>query len=115
MVRSILTYTQSKYVTLTTLQSTITNIADTIHNEINNIKTDINNIEITNQQYVSKELHYHNNCTDYTFKRNNTIHKYDNRRTFIAQHNYFTYQRKCNQELQIQLLNYSGKFTKPIL
>ena len=40
--------------------------------------------------------------TDYTFQRNNTIHKYDNRRTFILQH----WKRKGNQELQIQLLNY---------
>ena len=38
------------------------------------------------------------------FQRNNTIHKYNNRRTFITQKNYFTYQRKGHQELQIQLL-----------
>ena len=50
-------------------------------------------------------LHYHNNDTDYTFQRNNTIHQYDNRRTFITQQNYFTYQRKGSQELQTQLLN----------
>ena len=34
-----------------------------------------------------------------------TLHTYDNRRTFIRQQNYFTYQRKGNQKLQIQALN----------
>ena len=43
--------------------------------------------------------------TDYTFQRNNTIHKYDNNIKFIIQNRFFTYQRKGNQELQIQLLN----------
>ena len=43
--------------------------------------------------------------TDYTSQRNNTIHKHDNRRSFITQQNYFTYQRKGSQELHIQLLN----------
>ena len=43
--------------------------------------------------------------TDYTFQRKNTIHKYDNRRSFIIQNHYFTYQRKFNQELQIQALS----------
>ena len=37
------------------------------------------------------------------YQRNNT--KNDNRRSFITQQNYFTYQRKGNQELQIQALN----------
>ena len=54
---------------------------------------------------VNKEMYYHNNHTEYTFQRNNTIHKYDNRRTFITQQNYFTYQRQGNQELQTQSLN----------
>ena len=39
------------------------------------------------------------------FQRNNTIHKYGNLRTFIIQNHFFTYQRKGDQELQIQLLN----------
>ena len=50
-------------------------------------------------------MYYNTTHTDYTFQRNNTIHKYDNRRSFIIQQNYFTYQRKGNQELQIQALN----------
>ena len=29
----------------------------------------------------------------------------DNRRQFVIQNHYFTYQRKCNHELQIQALN----------
>ena len=36
-------------------------------------------------------------------QRNNT--KNDNRRQFVIQNHYFTYQRKCNHELQIQALN----------
>ena len=39
---SMITYTQSKYVTLTALQHAITNIN-------NNIQTEINNLEIQNQ------------------------------------------------------------------
>ena len=39
------------------------------------------------------------------FQRNNTNHTYDHRRTFIIQHIYFTYQRKSNQEVGIQLIN----------
>ena len=35
-----------------------------------------------------------------------TLHTYDNRRTFIRQQNYFTYQRKGNQESHIQLLKH---------
>ena len=50
-------------------------------------------------------MYYNTTHTYYTFQRNNTIHTYDNRRSYIAQQNYFTYQRKGNQELQIQLLN----------
>ena len=37
------------------------------------------------------------------YQRNNT--KNDNRRSYVTQQNYFTYQRKGNQELQVQLLN----------
>ena len=67
----------------------------------NTIQTEINTLDINNQGNlnVNEELYYHNNYTDYTFQRNNTIHKYDNRRTFITQQSHFTYQRKCNQEL----------------
>ena len=37
------------------------------------------------------------------YQRNNT--KNDNRRSYIIQQNLFTYQRKGNDELQIQALN----------
>ena len=37
------------------------------------------------------------------FKRNNT--KNDNRRQFVIQNHYFTYQRKGNNELAIQALS----------
>ena len=97
---SVITYIQPKYATLTALQNAITNIN-------NNIQTEIHNLEIPNQGNlnVNKELYYNTTHTDYTFQRNNTIHKYDNRRSFITQQNYFTYQRKGNQELHNQLLN----------
>ena len=97
---SLITYIQSKCATLTALQNNITNVNNTI-------QTEINNLEIPNQGNlnVNKELYYHNYYTDCTFQRNSTIHKHDNRITFITQQNYFTYQRKGNQELPIQLLN----------
>ena len=97
---SMITYIQSQYATLTALQNPITHIN-------NNIQIEINNLEIPNQGNlnVNKELYYNTTHTYYTFQRNNTIHKYDNRRSFIIQQNYFTYQRKGNQELQIQALN----------
>ena len=41
---SLLTYLQSKYATLTSLQNSITNINNTINNEIQNLQTEINNI-----------------------------------------------------------------------
>ena len=56
-------------------------------------------------QNDNKELCYNTTHTGYTFQRANTIHKYDNRRSFVIQQNYFTYQRKGNQELHIQSLN----------
>ena len=52
---------------------------------------------------LTKSYNCNTTHTDYTFQRNNTIHKYDNRRSFITQQNYFTYQRKGNQEIHIQL------------
>ena len=90
---SLINYIQPKYATLTALQNTITNINNTVQIESNNL-------EIPNQGdlNVNKELYYHNNCTDYTFQRNNTIHKYDNRRTFTIQNHFFAYQRKGNQD-----------------
>ena len=42
---SLLTYIQSKYATLTSLQNSITNINNTINNEIQTLQTEINNIE----------------------------------------------------------------------
>ena len=71
------------------------------------MQPEINNLEIPNQGNSNdkKEAYYHNNYADYTFQRNSTIHKYDNRKTFIIQNHFFTYQRKGNQELQIHLLN----------
>ena len=97
---SMVPYIQPKYATLTALHNNMTNISNTI-------RTEINNADIPNQGEINanKELYCQNNYTDYTFQRNSTIHKHDNRRTFIIQQNCFTYQRKGNQELQIQVLN----------
>ena len=100
---SLLTHTQSKYATLTALQNSINNINTTINNEIQNIQTEINNIEITNPQDVSNESHYHASHTDFMYQRNTTNN--DNRRQFVIQNQYFTYQRKGNHELQIQASN----------
>ena len=102
---SLLTYLQSKYATLTSLQNSITNINNTINNEIQNLQTEINNIEITNPstQNVSKDLHFHTSHTDFMYQRNTTNN--DNRRQFVIQNHYFTYQRKGNNELAIQALN----------
>ena len=96
----VITYIQSKHDTLAALQNAITNIHD-------NIQTEINKLEIPSQGdlNVNKESHYNTTHTDYTFQRNNTIHKHDNRRSFVRQNHYFTYQRKGNQELQIQALS----------
>ena len=77
---SILTYnTQPKYATLTALQNTTTNIN-------NNIQIKINNLGIHSQGNlnVNKYLYCNTTFTDYTFQRNNTIHKYGNRRSFIT-------------------------------
>ena len=52
---------------------------------------------------VNKDVCYRGNYTEYTFQRNNTIHRYGNRRTFTVQNHCFTYQRKGNQELHIHL------------
>ena len=100
---SLLIYTQSKHAALTALQNSITNINTTINNEIQRLQSETNNIEIANPQNVSKESHYHTSHTDLMYQRNNT--KNDNRRQFVIQNHYFTYQRKGNHELQIQALN----------
>ena len=102
---SLLTYLQSKYATLTSLQNSITNINSTINNEIQNLQTEINNIEITNPstQNVSKQNRYHTSNTDFRYQRNNTNN--DNRRSYITQQNHFTFQRKGNNELATQALN----------
>ena len=89
--------------TLTALQNPITNIDDIINNEVSNIQTEINNIEITNPQDVSKNPPLHTSHTDFMYQRNTTNN--DNRRQFVIQNHYFTYQRKGNHELQIQALN----------
>ena len=102
---SLLTYIQSKHATINALQNAINNINNTINNEIVNIQTEINNLEVNTPQTVNKNLPYHTNQTDFMYPRNNTNHNYNYRKHFALQQHYFTYQRKSNQELQIQLLN----------
>ena len=101
----LVSYTQSKYATLTAFQNSITNINNTINNCIQIFQTETNSLEITNPTpgNVSKNLSYHTSHTDFMYQRNNT--KNDNRRQFGIQNHYFTYQRKGNHELQIQALN----------
>ena len=105
-LESILTYIQSKYATLNALQNSITNINNTINNEISNIQTTINNIEITEGTgTVNKQSHYHSSNTDFLYQRNTTNH--DNRRQFVIQNHYFTFQRQYNTnnlELTVQLM-----------
>ena len=101
---SLLTYTQSKYATIAALQNSITNTNNTINNEIQTLQTEINNIENNpGTGNVSKESHYHTSHTDFMFKRNTTNN--DNRRQFVIQNHYFTFQRKGNNELAVQALN----------
>ena len=103
-LESLLTYTQSKYATLTALQNSITNINNTINTEIQTLQTEIDNIENNSGTGdVSKNLHYHTSHTDFMYQRNTT--KNDNRRQFVIQNHYFTFQRKGNNELAIQALN----------
>ena len=45
------------------------------------------------------------NHADFMFQRNNTNHKYDNRRSFVLQNHYVTSRWKYNQELEAQALN----------
>ena len=73
--------------------------------EIQNLQTEINNIEITTSTgNVSKQNHYRTSNTDFMYQRNNTNN--DNRRQFVIKNHYFTYQRKGNNELAIQALNF---------
>ena len=82
----------------------------------NTIQTEIDNLEIPNQgnSNVNKELYYHNNYTDYTFERDNTIHKYGNRRTFIIQQNMLhindqeTNSHKSNHLIIVHYINTSS-------
>ena len=67
------------------------------------MQTEINNIEISNPQNVSKNFSCHTSHTDFMYQRNTTNN--DNRRQFVIQNHYFTYQRKGNHELQIQALS----------
>ena len=101
-LNSLLTYAQSKYATLTSLQNSITNINNTINNEIQNIQPENDNIEITNPQNVSTNLSSHTSHTDFMYQRN--ITKNDNILQFVIQNHYCTYQRKGNHELQFQAL-----------
>ena len=102
---SLLTYIQSKYATLAALQNSITNINNIRNSEIQNLQTEINNVEIINPSTgdVSKNLSYHTSHTDFMYQRNTTNN--DNRRQFVIQNHYSTYQRKGNHELAIQALN----------
>ena len=101
---SLLTYTQPKYATLTSLQNSITDINNTTNTEIQNLQTEINNIENNpGTGNVSKQNHYHTSNTDFMYQRDTTNN--DNRRQFVIQNHYFTYQRKGNNELAIQALN----------
>ena len=69
-LESLLTYIQSKYATLTSLQNSITNINNTINTEIQTLQTQIINIEILNPstQNVSNDLQYHTSHADFMFK-----------------------------------------------
>ena len=100
---SLLTYLQSEYATLAALHNSVTIRNNIINHEISNIQTEIHNIEITNPQNVSKNLSCHKGHTGFMYQRNTTNN--DNRRQFVIQNHYFTYQRKGNHELQIQALH----------
>ena len=91
---SLITYLNQKFASISTLQNSITNINTTINNEIQNLQTEMNNIEIINPTAgdVSKNLSYHTGHAGFMYQRN--IIKNDNRRHFVIQNQYFTYQRK---------------------
>ena len=62
-------------------QNVISSINNNMSNDIAITQTQIDNTEITNQQNVSKDLHYHTNHIDFMYQRNHT--KNDNRIIFI--------------------------------
>ena len=103
---SLLTYIQSKFATLTALQNSITNINNTTNNAIQTLQTEINNIEISpGTGNVSKQSHYHTSNTDFMYQRNTTNN--DNRRQFVIQNHYSTFQRQYNTnhlDSQIQFM-----------
>jgi hypothetical protein len=68
------------------------------YNDTFNFKKTDNNAD---SHSISKELHYNTTHTDYMYQRK----VINNHKTFIIQQHYFTYQRKGNNELQIQTLN----------
>ena len=112
-LESLLTYIQSKYATITALQNSIANINNTINNEIQTLQTEINNIEI-NPGTGNKQNHYHTSNTDFMYQRNTTNN--DNRRSYVLQQNYFTYQRKGNKTFETydnmpQQMHYSSSNT----
>ena len=102
---SLLTYFQSKYATLTSLQNSVNNMTNTINTEIQNLQSEIDNIQNIPGTGTggSKNNHYHTSHTGFMYQRNNT--KNDNRKSYVMQNHYFTFQRKGNDELAIQALN----------
>ena len=102
---SLITYLGQKFASISTLHSSITNINATINNGIQNFQIEINNIDIINPSTgdISKNLSYHTSHTGLMYQGNNINN--DNRRQFVIQNHYFTYQRKGTHELQIQALN----------
>ena len=101
---SLMTYLNQKFASINTLQNSITNIKDTTNTEIQNLQTEINNIEIASSTgNINKNLSYHTNHTNFLYQGNTTNN--DNRKPFVIQNHYFTYQRKGNNELAIQALN----------
>ena len=68
------------------------------YNDTFNFKKNDKNVD---SHSVSKELHYNTTHTDYMYQRK----VIKNHKTSITQQQYFTYQRKGNNELQIQALN----------
>ena len=75
-----------------------------LNTRVEKIQTEIDNIgNNPGTGDVSKESHYHTSHTDFMYQRNTTNN--DNRRQFVIQNHYFTFQRKGNNELAIQALN----------
>ena len=76
------------------------------NNEIQTLQTEINNIEIIpGTGNVNKKIHFHTSHTDFRYQRNTTNN--DNRRQFVIQNHYFTFQRQYNTnhlDLQIQMM-----------